>query len=75
MDRSRRPARHPASSPFKREVVPPPSTADYQVGDRVTWDRGGMGRVVAVTEDHITVDFGTAGTRTFAAGASGLSRL
>lgn len=75
VNRPRRQPRPLPTSPFTREPVTPPSTAEFQVGDRVTWDRGGMGRVVAVDEDSIVVDFGTGVTRTFAAGAAGLSRL
>jgi hypothetical protein len=64
-----------ATSPFRREEVVIPSTDGFHVGDRVTLDSCGLGRVVAVSEHFVTVDFGTAGTRRVAAGARGFSLL
>ncbi len=71
-----RPARRIlATSPFTREEQPPPSTAGFSVGDRVTLDSWGMGRVAEVKEDWVVVDFGTAGLRRIPAGTKGFSLL
>jgi hypothetical protein len=52
----------PASSPFKDPVVEP--VEQYTVGDRVTHDRFGLGRVVAVEDDaSVTVNFGASRVR------------
>jgi hypothetical protein len=64
-----------ATSPFTRKVVTPPTTAAFAVGDRVTLDSCGLGRVLSVTETHVTIDFGDTGIRQVAAGTSGFSRL
>jgi predicted 2-oxoglutarate/Fe(II)-dependent dioxygenase YbiX len=48
--------RHLASSPFKPD--PEPIIEDYAVGDLVTHDSYGMGRVVAMETGAATVDFG-----------------
>jgi len=63
------------TSPFVRKEVTPPSTAGFSVGDRVTLDSCGMGRVVQVTEVDVLVDFGTEGQRRIPAGTKGFSRL
>jgi hypothetical protein len=63
------------TSPFKRHFTPPPSTANFVVGDRVTLDRWGMGRVLEVTETDVVVDFGTAGHRRIPAGTRGFFPL
>ena len=61
----------PFAPPAEREETP-----DYQVGDRVTHDRHGMGRVVVVGyPDVIRVDFGTSGVRQMAASDSALKPL
>lgn len=52
-----------------------PTTDGFHVGDRVTLDSWGMGRVTEVTADAVTVDFGTAGLRRIPAGTKGFSRL
>jgi hypothetical protein len=71
-----RPARRTlATSPFTREEQLPPSTAGFAVGDRVTLDSWGMGRVVEVTEDWVVVDFRAAGLRRIPAGTKGFSVL
>jgi hypothetical protein len=50
------------SSPFKAPVTPPPER--FSVGDRVTHDEYGLGRVIgAEGEIAVLVDFGTAQTR------------
>jgi hypothetical protein len=53
----------------------PPTTAGFEIGDRVTLDSLGMGRVTHVTLDAVTVDFGAGGLRRIAAGTKGFSRL
>ncbi len=63
------------TSPFHRPEVVPPSTAGFSVGDRVTADRLGMGKVIAVDDNFVTVDFGSSGIPRVPAGASGFSRL
>lgn len=63
------------TSPFRREEVVVPSTDGFHVGDRVNHDKCGLGRVVAVSDKFVTVDFGAAGTRKVAAGARGFALL
>ncbi|MBK7623819.1 MAG: hypothetical protein IPJ14_14415 [Kineosporiaceae bacterium] len=63
------------TSPFTREAHVPPTTAGFEVGDRVTLDSWGMGKVVEVTERDIIVDFGAAGIQRIPAGTKGFSRL
>lgn len=53
----------------------PPSTAGFHVGDRVTWDKRGMGRVTDVTEEFVTVDFGDGDLQRIPAGTRGFSVL
>ena len=72
----RRPPRRALStSPFVREEPLPPSTAGFAVGDRVTLDSCGMGRVTEVTPEYVVVDFGDAGLRNIPAGTKGFSAL
>jgi len=73
--RPRARARTLATSPFVREEVVPPSTDEFTVGDRVTLDSWGMGRVTQVTPEAVMVDFGAAGMRRIPAGTKGFSRL
>jgi hypothetical protein len=68
-------ARSLPTSPFVRADVEPPSTAEFAVGDRVTLDSWGMGRVTQVTDEAVIVDFGSAGLRRIPAGTKGFSRL
>ena len=63
------------TSPFVREPQVVPSTAEFRVGDRVTLDRRGMGRVIEVTVEYVVVDFGTGGHECIPAGTKGFSRL
>ncbi|HEU4514090.1 MAG TPA: hypothetical protein VFR87_13370 [Nocardioidaceae bacterium] len=49
--------RHLASSPFKPE--PTPEIEEFEVGDRVSHDTYGLGRVVGVEEAAVAVDFGS----------------
>jgi hypothetical protein len=54
--------RHLASSPFKPPV--PEVVETFLVDERVTHDKYGLGRVVAVEGDQaVVVDFGTSRTR------------
>ena len=54
--------RHLASSPFQ---PPAPEVVEtFEVDERVTHDKYGLGRVVAVeTDQAVVVDFGTSRTR------------
>ncbi|MFJ6217077.1 hypothetical protein ACIQGZ_27655 [Streptomyces sp. NPDC092296] len=50
--------RHLPTSPFPRPVVPPPK--QVAVGDRVTHDEHGLGRIIAVEDEvAVLVDFGS----------------
>ncbi|MFJ5234661.1 hypothetical protein ACIQBJ_32785 [Kitasatospora sp. NPDC088391] len=50
--------RHLPTSPFKPRAVAPPK--HFALGDRVTHDAHGLGRVVGVEgEDAVLVDFGS----------------
>lgn len=73
--RPRPPGRVLATSPFVRETRIVPTTADFRVGDRVTLDSRGMGRVIEVTAEYVVVDFGTGGRRCVPADTKGFSRL
>jgi hypothetical protein len=53
----------------------PPSTAGFAVGDRVTLDSWGMGRVTEVTQEYVVVCFTGAGLRKIPAGTKGFSTL
>ena len=64
------------TSPFAREEYRcRPTTDGFAVGDRVTLDSWGMGRVTEVTPDYLVVDFGSAGLRRIPAGTKGFSLL
>ncbi|MFI1156858.1 hypothetical protein [Streptomyces sioyaensis] len=62
MTKSAAPKRHLSTSPFKAPVVPSPKR--FAVGDQVTHDMYGLGRVIGI-EDGIAalVDFGSAQER------------
>jgi hypothetical protein len=50
-------------SPFN---VPPPDTPpveEFAVGDQVSHDKYGLGRVIVVEDDAVVVDFGSAKVR------------
>lgn len=64
-----------STSPFVRKEYIAPSTAEFSVGDRVTLDSRGMGRVLEVTDEYVVVDFGTGGRGYVPAGTKGFSRL
>ncbi len=62
MTRSDGPRRPLPGSPFTRPTAPAPE--QFAVGDRVTHDKHGLGRVVAVEDDvSVIVDFGAANRR------------
>jgi hypothetical protein len=63
------------TSPFRRIDIAGPTTDGYLVGGRVTHDRFGMGRIVAVDAEFVTVDFGGGTVKQLRAGARGLSRV
>lgn len=63
------------TSPFKPKEIVIHSTADFSVGDRVTHDRRGMGKVIRVDELYVTVQFGPDDVCRVPAGAKGFSRL
>lgn len=47
----------PAASPFQNESAP--VNIDYEIDDRVTHDRHGLGRVVRIDGDRVDVRFGS----------------
>ncbi|MGP4114297.1 hypothetical protein ACTWP5_25730 [Streptomyces sp. 4N509B] len=50
--------RHLPTSPFKTPVTPPPE--QFAVGDQVTHDMYGLGRVIGIEDDVAAlVDFGS----------------
>jgi DNA helicase-2/ATP-dependent DNA helicase PcrA len=49
--------RHLASSPFQNQ--PAPAIELFAVGDRVTHDKYGLGRVVGEEDAAVIVDFGS----------------
>jgi predicted 2-oxoglutarate/Fe(II)-dependent dioxygenase YbiX len=55
MTTSARPRRHLASSPFQPD--PEPVIEEFEVGDLVSHDSYGMGRVVNVEVAAVSVDF------------------
>ncbi len=56
--RSRPPRRFLPGSPFNN-TEPEPEIERFAVQDRVNHDRYGLGRVVEVETEAVTVDFGT----------------
>jgi hypothetical protein len=69
------PRRFLATSPFNRQEVVPPTTSGFHTGDLVTLDSCGMGKVLSVTTECVTVDFGASGIRQILAGTRGFSLL
>ncbi|MGK5555362.1 hypothetical protein ACSNOI_27475 [Actinomadura kijaniata] len=49
--------RHLPTSPFKAPAPPPP-VERFEVNDRVTHDKYGLGMVIGVDEAAVLVDFG-----------------
>jgi hypothetical protein len=71
-----RPRRVIAGSPFAQPVADAGPAPVFEVGDRVTHDRHGMGKVVMVGYPGILrIDFGTNGVRQLPATDAGLSAL
>ncbi|WP_080045893.1 hypothetical protein [[Actinomadura] parvosata] len=51
--------RRPPGSPFNTPEIPPPPIEQFTMGDRVSHDKYGLGRVLAVGEDDtVLIDFG-----------------
>ncbi|MFI2375857.1 CarD family transcriptional regulator [Streptomyces sp. NPDC018964] len=62
MTKSAAPKRHLPTSPFKAPVAPPPK--QFAVGDQVTHDMYGLGRVTGIEEGiAAVVNFGSAELR------------
>ncbi len=57
MKRSPAKRRHLASSPFQPE--PEPVIEQFALGDRVSHDTYGLGRVTGMGDGTVTVDFGS----------------
>jgi hypothetical protein len=49
--------RHLPNSPFNAD--PPPAVERFAVGERVTHDKYGLGRIVGEEEAAVVVDFGS----------------
>lgn len=64
-----------ATSPFQRSDSPPATTDGYDVGDRITHDRLGLGRIVGIDPQFLTVDFGGGVVRQLKAGTKGWQSL
>ena len=65
-----------AGSPFAQPAVDAGPEPVFEVGDRVTHDRHGMGKVVLVGYPNILrIDFGTNGVRQLPASDPGLTAL
>ena len=71
----RTPRRVLPTSPFIRPEVVVPSTSGFCVGDRVTHDRCGMGRIIAVDADFVTVEFAEGDIQQIPAGTRGFQPL
>lgn len=54
--------KHLATSPFQPPAEPPPVEV-FDLDDRVSHDKYGLGRVIEVTDDAVVVDFGTSRVR------------
>jgi len=64
------------TSPFSRPEVLVRPPGEFAVGDRVTHDRYGLGRVVSVdTADYLCLDFGAGGIKQFAGADPSLTKL
>lgn len=72
MTRKAAPRRHLPTSPFP--PTPVPEIEQYAVDDRVTHDAYGLGWVVAVDQESVTVDFGSH-RRTIASPFAKLTKL
>lgn len=63
------------TSPFQRFETPPATTDGYSIGDRVTHDRLGLGRIIAIDPQFLTVDFSGGIVRQLKAGTKGWQSL
>ncbi|MDG4861266.1 hypothetical protein P8605_24340 [Streptomyces sp. T-3] len=73
MTKSPAPRRHLATSPFKAPVVPP--VKQFALGDRVSHDQYGLGRIIGIEEGIATlVDFGSRQAR-IASPYTGMDKL
>jgi hypothetical protein len=61
MSKSSAPRRHLPTSPFAAPVTP--TVEEFAVGDRVSHDQFGLGRVVGAEGAAVLVDFGPHRTR------------
>ncbi|MFB4268835.1 hypothetical protein [Nonomuraea sp. GTA35] len=53
--------RRPPGSPFNTPEIPPAPIEQFAAGDRVSHDKYGLGRVLAVDQDDaVLIDFGAA---------------
>lgn len=69
-------ARPLLTSPFARKAPAAEYHPDYTVGDRVTHDHYGLGRVVRLQgTDYVTVDFGGTESIRFPANTRALSLI
>ncbi|WP_225993145.1 hypothetical protein [Actinomadura rudentiformis] len=57
--------RHLPTSPFK-PPLPAPPVKEFALGDQVTHDKHGLGRVLEVEGQAVLVDFGTVKARIIA---------
>jgi hypothetical protein len=63
-------------SPFNRPVVAVRPPGEFAVGDRVTHDRYGLGRVLSVdTADYLCLDFGAGGLKQLAGADPSITKL
>jgi hypothetical protein len=68
-------ARPLLTSPFARNTTVVEYLPDYTLGDRVTHDHYGLGRIVRIQgTDYVTVDFGSETIR-FARSTRALSKI
>jgi hypothetical protein len=65
-----------AGSPFAQPAVEAGPVPVYEVGDRVTHDRHGMGKVILVGYPNVLrIDFGVNGVRQLPSSDAGLTAL
>ena len=64
------------TSPFAGRVIGPTASERLVVGDRVTHDRLGLGRILRIVDDHeVVVEFGDGTGRTIAIQHGKLTKL
>ncbi len=64
-----------STSPFARAEPVEREKLVLSVGDRVTHDSHGCGKVVTAGPNHVTVDFGGGNVRSLACDSKGLAKL